>query len=417
MTVTLSDPLTLPCGAKLPNRIAKGPMSEGIADVDNHSTARYETLYRRWAKSGVGLLFTGNIQVDPNHLERPFNIVIHDDGGKEQLARLARAGTSAGAHFWAQLSHTGRKVFSNINPGPLAPSAIALNMGPSVTFPTPRSMTEDEIAHAIDQFASGSKAVQEAGFTGVSLHGASAYLIAQFLSPLSNRRTDRWGGSLENRSRFLVNVVVAMRAAVGPRFPIGVKLNVFEHEKGGFTSAECLELAKILKAASVDLLELAGTYRLTTTPGSQESDDGLRADAISREAYVLPFTAPIRAAANMPVMVTGGFRTRSAMTEALEIRETDIVGLGRPLIADPESPRRLLAGQIDKLLSPDVAMSANVPLTPLAILRWNSMQIERLADGLDPDLSLTGDAAMAAYLELESRNTKALLEHRIGVAA
>jgi 2,4-dienoyl-CoA reductase-like NADH-dependent reductase (Old Yellow Enzyme family) len=415
MTCNLSEPLTLPSGAQLTNRISKSPMSEGVADVDNHSTTRFETLYRRWAESGAGLLFTGNIQVDPNHLERPFNIVIHDDGGKEQLARLASAGTSAGAHFWAQLSHTGRKVFSNINSAPLAPSAIALEMGSMVTFPTPRPMTEEDIGHAINQFASAAKAAQEAGFTGVSLHAASAYLIAQFLSPLSNLRTDRWGGSLENRSRFLVEVILAIRAAVGPRFPIGVKLNVFEYQKGGFTSAECVELAKILNGASVDLLELSGTYRLTTAPGSEDSDDARRADAISREAYILPFVAHIRAVAKMPTMVTGGFRTRAAMVEALEKREADVVGWGRPFIADPESPRRLLTGQIDKLLEPDIAMSLNVSLRPLAVLRWNSMQIERLADGLDPDPSLTGDAALAAFFELESRNTRALLEHRMAV--
>jgi 2,4-dienoyl-CoA reductase-like NADH-dependent reductase (Old Yellow Enzyme family) len=213
-----------------------------------------------------------------------------------------------------------------------------------------------------------------------------------------------------------VDVIVAIRAAVGPRFPIGVKLNVFEYQKGGFTSAECVELAKILNGASVDLLELAGTYRLTTTPGSENSDDAVRADAITREAHILPFAAPIRAVANMPVMVTGGFRTRAAMVEALEKQEADVVGLGRPFIADPESPRRLLTGQIDKLLEPDIAMPANVALSPLAVLRWNSLQIERLADGLDPD-SLTGDAALAAFFELESRNTKALIEHRRGIAA
>jgi hypothetical protein len=119
----------------------------------------------------------------------------------------------------------------------------------------------------------------------------------------------------------------------------------------------------------------------------------------------------------MPVMVTGGFRTRTAMVEALEKQEADVLGLGRPLISDPESPRRLLAGQIDKLFEPHIALPANVALGPLAVLRWNSMQIERLADGLDPDLSLTGDAAIAAFSELESRNTRALLEHRIGVLA
>jgi 2,4-dienoyl-CoA reductase-like NADH-dependent reductase (Old Yellow Enzyme family) len=192
-----------------------------------------------------------------------------------------------------------------------------------------------------------------------------------------------------------VDVIGAIRAAVGPRFPIGVKLNAFEYQKGGFTSAESVELAKILNGTSVDLLELAGTYRLTAAPGSENSDDALRADAITREALTLPFAAPIRAVANMPVMVTGGFRTCAAMVEALERQEADVLGLGRPFIADPESPGRLLTGQIDRLLEPDIALPANVALGPLAVLRWNSLQIERLADSLDPDLSLTGDAALA----------------------
>ena len=119
----------------------------------------------------------------------------------------------------------------------------------------------------------------------------------------------------------------------------------------------------------------------------------------------------------MPVMVTGGFRTRAAMVEALEKQEADVLGLGRPFIADPESPGRLLSGQIDKLLEPDIAMPANVALNAFAVLRWNSMQIERLADGLDPDPSLSGDAATTAFFKLESRNNRALLEHRLGVAA
>ena len=115
-------------------------------------------------------------------------------------------------------------------------------------------------------------------------------------------------------------------------------------------------------------------------------------------------------------MVTGGFRTRAAMVEALEKQEADVLGLGRPFIADPESPGRLLTGQINKLVEPEIAMPANLPLSPLAVLRWNSLQIERLADGLDPD-SLTGDAALAGFFELESRNTNALIEHRRGTAA
>jgi 2,4-dienoyl-CoA reductase-like NADH-dependent reductase (Old Yellow Enzyme family) len=146
------------------------------------------------------------------------------------LARLAEAGKSEGGHFWAQLSHTGRKVFSNINSSPLAPSAVALDMGaiPGVNFAVPTPMSEDDIGHAITQFAFAAKEAQDAGFTGVSLHAANGYLISQFLSPLSNHRTDRWGGSLENRARFLLGVIAAIRAVVGSKFPIGAKLNVFE---------------------------------------------------------------------------------------------------------------------------------------------------------------------------------------------
>src|SRR5213076_1374406 len=143
MTTSLLTPLRLPNGAVLTNRLAKAAMSEGMADANNHSTPRMEVLYRRWARSGAGLLLSGNIQVDRWHLERPGNIVIDDESGQEQLARLAAAGTSEGAHFWAQISHTGRQVQSTINASPLAPSAVDLDVmrGAGFSFATPRAMT------------------------------------------------------------------------------------------------------------------------------------------------------------------------------------------------------------------------------------------------------------------------------------
>jgi 2,4-dienoyl-CoA reductase-like NADH-dependent reductase (Old Yellow Enzyme family) len=203
MTNPLARPLDLPCGATLSNRLAKAAMSEGLADSGNHSTPRLETLYRRWAGSGAGLLLSGNIQVDRRHLERPNNVVIDDDSGRAQLARLAEAGTSQGAHFWAQLSHTGRQVSSYINPAPLSCSDVEIDVirNAGFSFAKPKPMTEAEIGHAIDQFAFAAKEVKAVGFTGLSLHAAHGYLISQFLSPLSNRRTDRRGGSLENRAR------------------------------------------------------------------------------------------------------------------------------------------------------------------------------------------------------------------------
>jgi 2,4-dienoyl-CoA reductase-like NADH-dependent reductase (Old Yellow Enzyme family) len=412
MTNPLSQSLQLPGGAILANRLAKAAMSEGMADANNHSTPRLEALYRRWARSGAGLLLSGNIQVDRWHLERPGNIVIDDDSGQEQLARLAAAGTSEGAHFWAQLSHTGRQVQDAINTAPLAPSSVDIDVmrGAGFSFATPREMTEEQIVQAIGQFAFAARKVREAGFTGVSLHGAHGYLISQFLSPLVNKRTDRWGGSLENRFRFVLEVVAAVRSAVGPGFPVALKLNSSDFQKGGFTNAECIELVKQLNDSTLDLLELSGGSleqpKIAGLTLKDEGEDAPRESTVKREAFFVDFAAAVRAAARMPVMVVGGFRTTAAMIESLERGELDVIGLGRPIVADPEVPKRILSGEVERASSPEAA------LHPFHLLPWNNMQLERLADGLDPDLSLDGADAVARFTELETRNITMLLQRR-----
>jgi 2,4-dienoyl-CoA reductase-like NADH-dependent reductase (Old Yellow Enzyme family) len=410
MTHSLDRPLVLPSGATLPNRLAKAAMSEGLADAANHSTTRLEALYRRWAGSGVGLLLTGNIQVDRRHLERPNNVVVDDESGRAQLARLAEAGRSQGAHFWAQLSHTGRQVSSEINGAPLSASDVDVDIirEAGLHFAKPKPMTEAEIRHAIAQFAFAAAEVQRAGFTGVSLHAAHGYLISQFLSPLANRRDDDWGGSLENRSRFLIEVIAAVRRAVGTRFPIGIKLNASDFQKGGFTNAECLQLVHALNAVGLDLLELSGGSleqpKVVGVALTDEGEDGARASTVTREGYFIAFAGAVREVAAMPVMVTGGFRSAAGMVDALDGGDLDVVGVGRPLITDPEAARRLLAGELDQLPTPTLHV--------LHIQPWHNMQLERLGDGLEPDLGLTGEAAVGAFVELEHANTAALLEHR-----
>ena len=180
MNHPLAQPLELPCGAVLSNRICKAAMSEGMANPDNDATPRLETLYRRWAGSGAGLVLSGNIQVDRWHLERPGNIVIDEKSDMSALTALATAGKSEGAHFWAQLSHTGRQVQASINPAPLSPSAVEIDVmrGIGYVFAPPRAMTESDIARAIEQFAFAAGKAQEAGFTGVELHAAHGYLIS-----------------------------------------------------------------------------------------------------------------------------------------------------------------------------------------------------------------------------------------------
>ena len=412
MTHPLSQPLVLPCGAVLSNRIAKAAMSEGLADANNHSTPRLERLYQRWACSGAGLLLSGNLQVDCLHLERPSNVVI-DGRGQAELARLAEAGKGEGVQFWAQISHTGRQVDSHINGAPLSSSAVDIDVirDAGFSFATPKPMTEAEIQYAIAQFAYGARQVKKAGFDGVSLHAAHGYLISQFLSPLSNRRTDYWGGSLENRSRFLLEVIAAVRRGVGPKFPIGIKLNASDFQKGGFTNAECVELVKILNDSGLDLLELSGGSleqpKVVGVALKEEGEDGTRASTAAREAYFVAFAGAVRKIAKMPVMVTGGFRTVAGMVEALENGELDIVGLGRPLIADPECPRRLLAGEIARLPSPEDGLHL------LHILGWYNIQLVRLGEGQDPDLSLTGESAVEQFIQIESKNMSDLLQNPV----
>lgn len=412
MTNLLSKPLDLPCGARLSNRLCKAAMSEGLADANNHVTPRLVTLYRRWSESGAGLLLSGNVQVDRWHLERPGNVVLDDGSGLAALAALARAGTAGGAHFWLQLSHTGRQVESAINTAPLAPSCVEVDLPRALgfTFAPPREMTEADIEVVIDQFAFAARQARSAGFTGVQLHAAHGYLLSQFLSPLSNRRTDRWGGSLENRARLLLAVLAAVRSAVGHDFPLGIKLNASDFQKGGFTNADCLELVGLLNDSSLDLLELSGGSleqpKVVGVSLKDEGEDGRRESTVKREAYFVEFAGAVRLAARMPVMVTGGFRTAAGMIAALEGGELDVVGLGRPLLADPLTPARLLAGEIERAPSPEASLNV------FHLMGWFNVQIERLADGLDPELSLGGPEAVAEFKAIEQKVMAALLERR-----
>jgi 2,4-dienoyl-CoA reductase-like NADH-dependent reductase (Old Yellow Enzyme family) len=413
----LATPIVLPCGTTIANRLAKSAMSEGIADTDNHSTPRLETLYRRWAASGAGLLLSGNVQVDRWHLERPGNVVIDDESGMNELRSLAKAGTSGGAEFWLQLSHAGRQVSCSINQSPLAPSSVEIDVprGAGLSFAPPRAMTEAEIENVIRQFAFAAKQTRAAGFTGIELHAAHGYLLSQFLSPLSNRRTDKWGGPLKNRARLLLEVIAAVRKAVGPAFPIGIKLNSSDFQKGGFTHAECIALARILNDSTADLLELSGgsleqpkTVGLTV---KEEGEDRRSESTVRREAYFIEFARAVRDVAQMPVMVTGNFRTLDGMVVALEEGHLDMIGLGRPLIADPLTPSYLLANAIEETPSPEDSLNV------IHLLPWFNMQIERLGDGLEPDLSLSGPEALKAFVQIELKRTIALLHARRSQAA
>lgn len=428
---SIASLLMLPCGATLKNRLIKAAMTEGLADPRNRATERHVRLYRRWAEGGSAMLLTGNVQVDRRCLERPGNVAIDGAQSEEALAALrafAHAGTANNTHLWMQISHAGRQTPKAVNPEPLAPSANALAM-PGAQFGKPRAMTEDEILDVVRRFAYVATIARETGFTGVQIHGAHGYLISEFLSPDVNTRTDAWGGSLENRARLLLEIVRAVRKTVGADFPVSVKLNSADFQRGGFTHEEAITVATWLNAERLDLLEISGgTYERPILTGMDElsvkpdKSERRRESTIAREAYFLDYARDIRKAVTMPLMVTGGFRSAAGMNAALGSGTMDAVGLARPLCVETDGPAKLLSGVSTSLPAYEKALRIGPgilgPHSPFQVMKalnawgaqgWFCLQLLRMGDGRDPDLKLGAFKAFRAYAKNETAAAAALV--------
>jgi len=430
MTVTINDELKLPCGVTLKNRLSKAAMTEGLGDPQNRATQRHVNLYRRWAEGGAGMLLTGNVQVDRRYMERPGNVAIDGPQSNEAIAALrnwAEAGTANNTQLWMQISHAGRQTPSSVAKEPVGPSDIALEM-PGSQFGKPRALNVAEIEDVIKRFAHAASVARDTGFSGVQVHGAHGYLISEFLSPDVNNRTDEWGGSLENRARLLLETVRAVRVSVGPDFPVSVKLNSADFQKGGFSHEDSLQVAKWLNDASVDLLEVSGgTYEqprmggyddMTLNPSRSEKRSE---STIAREAYFLDYAKDIRAVTTMPLMVTGGFRSTEGMNAALASGEMDMVGLGRPLCVDAQVPNKLLSGAMTETPAFEKTLKIGPgwlgPHSPFAIVKglngwgqqsWFCLQILRMGDGQEPNTALGVFKAFRDYAKNEAKTAGAL---------
>jgi 2,4-dienoyl-CoA reductase-like NADH-dependent reductase (Old Yellow Enzyme family) len=405
-TIAFAQALTLP-SETIPNRIAKAAMTEGLADTQGRVSEGLVRLYGAWGRGGAGLLISGNVQVDGRHLERPGNVVIAGAQDSEACAALKRwsaAGRAAGAGFWMQLSHAGRQTPALVNPTPYAPSAVPLAL-PGKLYGVPVPLSEADILLIVRRFAQAAVVARETGFTGVQIHAAHGYLISQFLSPLANRRTDAWGGSLENRARLLLEIVRATRASVGPDFTIAVKLNSADFQKGGFAPGESLTVGEWLAQANVDVIEISGgNYeqpRMMKLEGLEKPDlTGLPPSTAAREAYFLDFAVQMRARIGVPLMVTGGLRSARAMEDAIDKDGIALVGIARPMVIDPDAPRRLIEGAAaleryeDRLRVGPGLMGPRSPLTMIraingfGALYWQYQQLRRLARGEAPKLKM-----------------------------
>jgi 2,4-dienoyl-CoA reductase-like NADH-dependent reductase (Old Yellow Enzyme family) len=403
------DSLSLPNGSTVKNRIAKAAMEENMADADQAPSTELMRLYQAWADGGAGLIITGNVMVDGRAMTGPGGVVLQDEQQLAKFKRWAQIGRSGGAQFWLQINHPGRQMQANLGQKTWAPSAIALELGSlSKHFATPHAMTPEVIADVIQRFATTARLGEQAGFTGVEIHAAHGYLLSQFLSPLTNQRTDEWGGSLENRARLLVEIVKAVRAVVAPGYAVAVKLNSADFQRGGFSAEDARQVVTLLNDLGVDLVELSGgSYEAPAMQG--DARDGR---TLAREAYFVEFARDIQTVAKMPLMVTGGVRRRP-IAEMVVQSGVDMVGIGTALAIDPNLPRDWLQGKDSAPELPAITWK-NKAMASLANMAVVKFQLRKLSQNRTPDPKVS---PLRALIQQQIANALRTRQYRKWVAA
>jgi len=376
--IILSDALILKNGIQIKNRIFKSAMSEQLGDNAHNPTQGLARLYEIWADGGTGLSVTGNVMVDRSAIGEPKNVVLDNKSNKSLFQVWTEAGKKNDTQLWIQLNHPGKQTPSFLSKTPVAPSSIPLGKGLDKVFNLPEELSEDDIWKIIKKFGVSAGLAKAVGFSGVQIHGAHGYLVSQFLSPHHNQRTDQWGGTLENRSRFVLEVFREMRNAVGEDFPVGIKMNSADFMKSGFTTEDSVAVAKALEEEGIDLIEISGgTYESPSMMGYR-----MKTSTKKREAYFLEYAEKLKKQINVPIVVTGGFRSGSAMQDALERGRTDMIGIARPLAIEPDFPNKLLddTDARSTLKDPTTGFAYIDKMTMLSIT-WYEYQLAKLANG------------------------------------
>ena len=379
----LGEPFPLPNGQVVPNRLLKSAMSEALAEADMRPPRRMATLYGRWAAGGIGLSVTGNVMIDHRAIGEPGNVVLEDDGDLPALAAWAAAAKAHGGLIYMQLNHPGRQVPKFLNTESVAPSAVPFSQAMRAMFATPRALTVEEIEGLVARFGRSAALAEQAGFDGVQIHGAHGYLVSQFLSPLTNQRTDRYGGTADDRRRFVLEVYRAIREATQPGFGVAIKINSADFQRGGTSEEESMATIRALGAAGMDFIEISGgTYEAPAMVGAKSST---RTSTHAREAYFLAFAEKVRAQIDAPLAVTGGFRTGAAMADAITSGAVDFVGLARSLAVHPDFPRELLTrGDASIDLTPRTTGMKTIDRMGMVELTWYARQLHYMAAGKEP---------------------------------
>jgi len=386
----VARPFQLTADLEIANRLVKSAMSEALADpVTGAPTERLVRLYERLGRGGFGLLITGNVCLDLDGRTEPGVVVLEAERDLPMLRRWAEAAQRHGTKLFMQINHAGRQVPRRVSLRPIAPSAVPLDgLGP--LFATPRALEDSEIRELIRRWAEAAALAKQAGFAGVQIHAAHGYLVSQFLSPKTNLRDDRWGGDLDGRMRLLLEIVRAIRARVGDGFPIAVKLNSADFQRGGFTEDESAAVVRALEAEGIDLLEISGgSYESSAMMGTpREGAPKKRESTRRREAYFLDYARRIRRETDLPLLLTGGLRTAEVIDAVIEEGHVDFAGLARPVAVAPDLARELLSGTLDEAPRPQPRVGIRL-FDDVLQLAWFQLQLWRMGDGLEPDPALS----------------------------
>ena len=372
----LAQPFDLASGQRVKNRIVKSAMSETLAGRDNRVPASAATLYGRWAAGGLGLSITGNVMVDGRAIGEPGNIVVEDDRDLDALSAWATAAQSHGGLIYMQINHPGRQAPLFLNRETVAPSAVALR---TPGFGVPRELDEAEILDLIQRYGRTAAVAEKAGFNGVQIHGAHGYLVSQFLSPLTNLRTDQWGDSDENRRRFVIEVYREIRRQTSDGFGVAIKINSADFQTGGISEDDSAGTIVALTNEGLDFVEISGgTYEAPAMMGAKKSTR-------AREAYFLEFGAQLRERTSTPLVVTGGWRSGSAMAAAVDAGSVDLVGLARGLAVNPDFPAQLTTeGDVRQDLVEHKTGIQAIDRMRMVDLIWYERQLHRMGAGKEP---------------------------------
>jgi len=377
----LFSPLALRCGLVVENRIAKAAMEENMAGPGQLPDERLYSLYRRWGAGGAGLVITGNVMVHAEALTGPGGVVLDAASPVPPFAQWAADGKAGGAAMWMQINHPGRQVRAEMPGVVWGPSAVGMEMGKHTKrFGHPVAMTPELIDATVERFAVAAESAQRAGFDGIEVHAAHGYLLSQFLSPLANRRTDQWGGSLQNRARMLLDVVGVIRSRVEPSFAVAVKLNSADFQRGGFEADDAQQVIAMLEPLGVDLVELSGGNYESPAMSGRPADTRTQA----REAYFLEMATELAKTSPLPLMLTGGISRRETAEKALT-NGVAMIGMATALAVTPDLPNRWrdgaeATGHLRPVAWSDKTMAS---AASMALVRH---QMRRIARGRKPAL-------------------------------